>query len=201
MLDVASTIAEIDCERQRGEQLRGRLQAVLDRRARHFGLAAIMLGASTAVLTGALPLTALAGSHYATGIGGGVAEAGIGLAAMFDDAVGGLTTSRNLLAEVWQGAEQPTLVPRSVWRYLTQVDLDGSSRLARLHAAWRTPELLGEPDSETERENIALFFGTEGRFTPSDLATREAMLDSLKASVALMNRDLRALLIETAALR
>lgn len=199
MLDVASTVAEIDCEGERGDQLRGQLQAVLDRRTRQLGIASIMMGATTAALTGGLSLAGAANAGNIAGIAGGGGEAGLALSLVFGEAEGELITSRNLLAEVWARPARPVLLPRSVWRYLTQPDPDGSTRLDRLHAEWRTPELLGEPDSETERRRAALLFGPGGRFTPAELEIRDAMLDLLEASVALMNQDLRALLLEVAA--
>jgi hypothetical protein len=201
-LEVAGTIAEIDCEGERGDQLRVRLQAALDRRARVLGVATILAGAATAALTGGLSIAGAATAGNIAGIAGGATEAGLATTLLFGEARGELRTPRNLLGEVWRRPERPVLIPGSVWRYLTRRDPgepEAPSRLDRLLAEWRVPELLGAPGSETERRRAELLFGDGGAFTPGDLEIRDAMLDLLETTVALMNQDLRALLLELGA--
>ena len=198
ILDVASTLAEIDCEGERGDQLRTRLQASLDRRLYRLNIATILTGAATAAATGALAFVSTAAASNIAGIVGGNAEAGLGLALLFGEASGELRTPRNMLREIWDRPAEARLMPASVWRYLNRADAEGATPLDRLIAEWCTQELLGEPGSEAERERGALFLGPGGAYTPGDLDTREAMLELLQASVAMLNQDLRNLLAEVA---
>ncbi|RYJ04509.1 MAG: hypothetical protein EON47_00045 [Acetobacteraceae bacterium] len=198
ILDVASTLAEIDCEGERGDQLRTRLQAALDRRLYRLNIATILTGAATAAATGTLAFVSTAAASNIAGIVGGNAEAGLGLALLFGEVSGELRTPRNMLREVWDRPAESRLMPASVWRYLNRADLAGVTQLDRLIAEWCIQELLGEPGSEAERERGALFLGMGGSYTPGDLDIREAMMELLQASVAMMNQDLRNLLAEVA---
>ncbi|WP_203072171.1 hypothetical protein [Falsiroseomonas ponticola] len=197
MLDAAGTIAEIDCEGERGDQLRTRLQAVQDRRARQLGVAGLLLGAGTAALTGGLSLAGAAAAGSVAGIAGGAAEASAAGALLFGTPpTGHLSTPRNLLREVWERPVEPRLIPASVWRYLSYPDRGSASQLDLLLAEWRTPEMLGPPGSELERRNASVLFGEAGEYTPGLLEVRDKMLDLLEASIALMHQDLRTLLSE-----
>jgi hypothetical protein len=201
ILDVASTLAEIDCEGERGDKLRGRLQGAVDRRAYRINVATIMTGAATAAVTGGLSIVGPAVAANIAGIVGGTAEAGLATSLLFGEVTGDLHTSRNLLREVWDKPAQPRLLPKSIWRYLNRhdpADPQAPSHRDRLIAEWRTPEMLGAPGSDRERDRIALLLGTGGSYSPGDLDIRDAMLDLLQASVALMNQDLRSLLGEVA---
>ncbi|MCU0888318.1 MAG: hypothetical protein MUC64_09965 [Rubritepida sp.] len=201
MLDAAAVIAEIDCEGERVDELRARLQAMLDRRARQLGVAGLMMGAATAAATGGLALGGLAAAGNIAGIVGGAGEAGFAGALLFGDPpTGTLETRRNLLAEVWAAPAAPRLFPGTVWRHLQGAGASGESRLALLRAEWTTPELLGAPDSPEAEARAALQFGPGGSYTAEALERRDRMLDLLESAIALMHQDLRRLLAELRAL-
>ncbi len=63
-------------------------------------------------------------------------------------------------------------------------------------AEWLVGDRFGPPGSAEERARVALLFGPGGTYTVEDLDVRESLLELLETSVALMNRDLRALLAE-----
>jgi hypothetical protein len=194
MLDLASTLAEIDCEGERGDQLQNRLQAAQDRLARRLGVAGILVGAGTAAATGGLSLAGAATAGSIAGIVGGAAEAGVGAALLMGSADATLRTPRNLLREVWEQPATPRLLPPSVWRYLTLSDGTAPRRLDLLLSEWRGPDILGEPGSQTERERAPLLLGEGGVYDVSLLGVRGSMFDLLEASVGLMHQDLRLLL-------
>ena len=203
MLEVASAQAHIDCEEERGAQLRDHLQKVENRRARRLGLTSILIGAATAILSGGVGLArpdSLAGNVIGTV--GGAAEAGAGLSLMYGSASGELRTEGNLLREVWEGPERPVLLPASVWRFLNRpVPADPTGRTVRqeIVAEWHAGERLGRAGSAEERAHLALLLGSGGLFTVDDLLTRDAMLDILRAQVSQMSQDLERLLRELVA--
>jgi hypothetical protein len=197
MLDVSGMLAEIDCEGERGDQLRVHLQNAEDRRTRRLSLASILVGALTASLSGGLSLANAAGGDV-VGIVGGVTEASVAGSLLFGSAEGDLYTERNLLREVWEAPAQSSLFPPAVWRFLTGRRGDGADRpsIAELLAAeWRADERLGHGQPPGQ-DRTGLLFGTGGRYTIEDLELRDAMLDLLEASIALMSRELRVLLEE-----
>ena len=199
MLDVSSITAELDCEGERSDQIRDRLEKLEAGQLRRLAFSGILLGAATALLSGGLALAApnTAGGDIA-GIIGGTAQAMVGLSATTVTLSEKLEHPRNLLREVWAGPQRQTLFPRSVWRYLNSRRDDGEDLTNRdtVIAQWRAGERLGEPGSPAEAERIALIFGSGGRYTINDLRARDAILDLLEAQVALLNQDLRLLLRE-----
>ncbi|MDO9713345.1 hypothetical protein [Paracraurococcus lichenis] len=201
MLDVSSTLAVIDCEGERGDALRVRLQAAEDRRARRLGLASILIGATTAALSGGLSLGGASAGGDIAGIVGGTSEASVATALLFGETSGRLRTERNLLREVWARPPRSELFPRTVWRYLTRRPLDAPDRptpAETVAAEWRAGERFGPPGSQAERDRTALLFGPGGVYTVQELEMRDAMLDLLEASIALMSEALRVLVIELA---
>lgn len=199
MLDVSSTLAVIDCEGERGDALRVRLQATEDRRARRLGLASILVGAATAALSGGLSLGGASAGGDIAGIVGGTTEASVATALLFGEASGRLRTERNLLREVWERPPRSELFPRTVWRYLTRRPVDAPDRSApaeTVAAEWRAGERFGPAGSQAERDRTLLLFGAGGTYTVQELEMRDAMLDLLEASIALMSETLRILVIE-----
>lgn len=192
-IDSSSIAGEIICEGERGDALRLSMKSYLDNRSQKANLASILVGAGTAAVSGGLAWGSLDVAANAVGTGGGLIEAGLGAFMLFDDTDSDFRTPRNLLAEVWAKPQEPTYFPRSVWRYLTRPGPDGASHLDTMVASWRTPSLLGEPDSDEEKERIALLFGDGGKYAIDTLIIRDEMLDQLRSVVLLINRDLRML--------
>lgn len=198
MLDVSSNLAEVTCEGQRGNELRDRLQRLEEQRARRLNLAAIMAGALTAVVSGGLSLAGAAGGDVA-GIVGGTAEAGVATTLLFGSATGELWTERNLLRDVWERPDRSSLFPATVWHFLSRPpgsDPGQPSIAERLREEWQAEGRLGPAGSQEQRDRIALLFGPGGLYTVGDLELRDATIDLLRASISLMNQDLRALLEE-----
>lgn len=194
LLDVQATLATIDCEGERADQLRGQLQRNEARRARNLGLAGILVGAGTAALTGGLSLAASAAATNTVGvigIVGGSAEAAVASLLLYGGASGVLRTRSNLLAEVYRHPQQSTLFPPIIWRYLTRRDGPGMPSIAEeIVAEWRSAGLLEEPEGDEP------LFRAEAQLAIEDLERRDAMLDLTEARIALMSRDLRQLLEE-----
>jgi hypothetical protein len=191
LLDVQATLATIDCEGERGDQLRGQLQRNEARRARNLGLAGILIGASTAALTGGLSLAGSTAAGDTVGIIGGSAEAAVASFLLYGGAAGTLRMRANLLAEILRQPAQSSLYPPIVWRYLTRRDAPGEPSIAEeIVAEWRAAGLIDGADEDDP------IFRAEARLGVEELERRDAMLDLTEARIALMSRDLRQLLEE-----
>ena len=201
MLDASAVVGELDCEGERGDQLETVLSGIEARRTRRLTIAGILVGALTAGASGGLGLGASSAAGNIAGIVGGGTGGLLGLAQLGGGESGVLTTSRNLLGEVWEGPAEARLFPPSVWHYLLRdrtgpVGSQAGTVREGLIAAFRAGDRFGPPGSEEERARIALIFGAGGRYTLTDLEVREACLELVQAGVALMSRDLRLLLAD-----
>ncbi len=188
MLEAAGTMAAIDCEGERGDQLRGLLQAREDRRNRRLSIASIALGAATATVTGGLSLAGAATAADIAAIAGGTGEAAAGAGLLFTREEAELRHSRNLLAEL--DGQEGRHLPALVRRHLLRERPDGPPLATRILAQWESGPLAGEDGAATR----ALVLAEGGRYGVGELSARDAMLDLLEAQVALMNRELRLLL-------
>lgn len=200
LLDVKSAAAEANCEEKRADQLADQLQEKRDARARRLTIFGVLGGGVVGILSGGLSAadpSSMAGGLAA--IAAGVVASAFGAAALFDDPRYEFQHGRNLLREIWEGPDQPSLFPMSVWRFLNRPSRDDpaqSSLRENLLARWLTTGRLGEPDSEIARRRVALFFGSGGSYQIEDLRARAAMMDLLEAEVDLMSHDLERLMQE-----
>lgn len=195
-LDVQEAIALLDCEDERGDQLRSLLEARESRTSRRLTIASIGFGAATAVVTGGLALAAASTAASGAGIAGGLGEASSGLAQLFNDPKGRLDTGRNILREVRDQPERSAILPAVVWRYLRHQDPQSESALDQIMAQWRGTGLLDDATQRGATGRAALLFGEGGLYTADDLNARGAMLDGLQAAIGRMSRSLRLLLAE-----
>ena len=194
-LDIQIALATIDCEGERGDQLRGVLEARESRRNRRLTWASIGAGAATAIATGGLALAGAATASAAAGIAGGAAEASAAGVQFFGAPRGQLSTRRNLLREAEARPAATALFPPVVWRYLSRDEGSGSI-LSELAAQWHAAGFLEDAGTPEGRARAALIFGEGGAYTAEDLQARGAMLDTLEAAIGRMNRGLRLLLAE-----
>jgi hypothetical protein len=195
-LDVQEAMALLDCEDERGDQLRSLLEARESRASRRLTIASIGFGAFTAVATGGLSLAAAPTAASAVGIAGGLGEASSGVAQLFGESRGRFATSRNILREIRDRPAQSSMMPAVVWRYLQRQEAGGPSVLDQVVEQWRGAGLLGEGGLENPDRRTTLLFGEGGVYTTGDLNTRGAMLDGLEAAIGRMSRNLRLLLAE-----
>lgn len=199
MLDVSSSLAALDCEGERGDQLRMRLEGRETRRAQRLGLASILAGAATAAATGGLAIAGATSAGNIAGILGGSGEASLAALLLFGESQGELRTPRNPLRDIALREPASGVFPPTVWRYLTRprVGMAEQPSIAEIVVAeWHAAELLPPPGTSEAAAREALLFGAGGTYTVEALEARDAMLDLVEASVALMHRDLRELLEE-----
>jgi hypothetical protein len=202
VLDVQGVLAELDCERARGEHLRSGLVEEQVRRNQRYTVWGALAGAATAALSGGLPLVGAAVIGDVASILGGATEGFIVTRGAYDDTSGLLETERNMLTAVWRGEETVSVFPPSVWRFLTvgtRPDQPGQTIREALLAEWRTdPRVAGIADGKDDERQQPLLFGAGGRYSPEDLQLRDALFDLLRARIWLMSQDLQLLFHEVA---
>ena len=200
LLDVQGVVAELECERDRGERLEFILAQAQGRRDRRLALSGLIIGAVTSIVSGGIAIGVPQGnSANVIGIVGGGAEAGVGAAGLSGEAAASLRTERNLLREIWEGPAASRLLPPMVWRLLTEPagrGRNGRSIRDELVAQWRSDNRFDDPSSPDGQRQAALLFGDGGRYSPEDLQLREMLLDSMQARVWLISMDLEQLLRE-----
>lgn len=197
-LEVSASLAYIDCEGERTDQLRDRLQRHETKRIERLTLASIIVGAGTVVSAGVLALTGAATAGNIVSIVGGSSEAGLSVYAFRDREIGEINHPNNMLQEVWDGPGDHSYFPQVVWRYLNSpVSTDNPSTVREsLKTEWQTDELLGKPGSEVKQRRMEQLFSNGGEYSLDDLRAREGMQDLLEARVSMFNQRLARLLRE-----
>lgn len=188
-----ATVAELDCERERTLQIAALLHARKERSTTRFTIASIVVGAATAIVTGALASADTSPSSQGfVAVGGGFLTAGLALVPLFENPQVELAHERNVLADVWLGPRVSPSFPAVVWAYLTRPQFSNEQARSireNVVARWKEHDLLrGTFDR-------AALFGARGLYDAETLDLRAAMLAQVKAEVRLMNQDLSALLI------
>ncbi len=200
LIAVSSTAAHISCEIERTYQVADRLKNSDQARIKQQTLTAVIIGAGAAIASGGFSLAATAsiGEGLAAIVGGTIAGA-LGISAIYQGSAQNYQHPDNLLREVWEKPAESHLIPPTVWEFLNRPMKEGTDRRTfheELINGWRQEGRLGKEGSEEERERITLLFGEGGSYLSSDLVVRGQMLDMLRATILLMNRELELLIRE-----
>lgn len=200
MLEVSSAVAKTTCEIERSSQVVDRLRVSENAQIRRQTLLAIIVGAAAAVASGGLAIADVTGiGEGASSIIGGTVAGVLGVSALYHETGEAFRHPDNILREIWENKEDPVYLPPSVWRFLRRPVHEGEiPRTYRdeIIAGWRQEGRLGDEGSELEATRAQLFFGDGGIYTTNDLQRRTQMLDSLRATVLLLNQDLEQLVRE-----
>jgi hypothetical protein len=198
LFEVSSTVAEITCERDRADQIADRMDEVDAARVKRLTLISIVVGGVASIVSGGLGLAGAATTaSNATDVAGGVFSSVFGWTALFTHSEHDLRHRRNLLKEVWENPSESALFSPAIWRFLHSQHTDGVDTLrTELIDAWRQEGRLGEPGSGDEQKRVTLFFGAGGVYGSTELRARASMLETLEATIQLMNQELELFLRE-----
>lgn len=198
LLEIASTTAELVCERDRADQLADRIDEVDGARIKRLTIASIVLGGVAAIVTGGIGLAggATTGADAST-VGGGVLSSWLGLSALFVESEVELHHDRNILRELWDNPADPEIFSPIVWRYLRRpADSTRDSPRIEILNAWRQKGRLGQEGTADEEQRRQLFFSAGGRYAAAELRARASMLETLEAALSLMHEELEVLIRE-----
>ena len=198
LFETSSTVAELICERDRADQSADRMDAIDTSRIKRLTLASVVVGGVAAVVSGGLGLAGAASTASdAMEVAGGTFSTGFGGTALFIQSQQEFRHDRNLLMEIWKDPAESALFSPSTWRFLHRRhrERDRTPR-DELVEAWRQEGRLGEPGSSEEAKREALFFGPGGVYTAAELRARASMIETLEATVRLINEELELFIRE-----
>jgi hypothetical protein len=198
--EVSSVAGRVDCEATRANHVAAALTEIQDRKARRYEITAIVGDALIGIVGDGVTLAAKQTASGIADVIGGSSTTGFGLAA-------GLTGGKhellhpqktNLLRELWEALEHPSMFPQSVWRFLNwplEYDAEYRTRREELIAEWRNDGPIGEAGLLNRR--ATLFFGPGGTYDIDDLRARAQMLDVIKTSLSMMMQHLYLFLMKS----
>lgn len=191
-LEISAVASELDCEEEKVSQLADQLQGMEGRTQSRLNVAAIVVGAVGAVVTG-IHLSKDDNSDVdALGIGFGVAEAALGTAMLVSRKRTTLAHERNALRTIYEGADPEGIFPASIWYCLTH-PVPGDPQDQTL----RTELLQRWNDGRTEAsDELQLYLSHGGIYGTEQLHTRASMFDQLESTIKLVKQDLLQLVQE-----
>lgn len=200
LIAVSSTAAHVSCEIERTFQVADRLKNSEQARTKQQTLLAVIIGAGAAVVSGGFSaaVTESIGEGVAAIVGGTIAGA-LGISALYQESEQNFRHPDNILREVWEKSVEDRSIPPAVWEFLNRPMKEAKEpRTFReeLLNGWRQEGRMGKEGSDEERHRIDLLFADGGSYRSSDLVVRGQMLDMLRATVLLMNRELELLIRE-----
>lgn len=191
-ISVSAIASELDCEEERADQIAAYLKAKEDNTEKKLTVAAIVVGATGAVLTSAF-LNRGATPEY-IGISTAFTEAVLGVLILLNKRSVNFHHPRNHLKDIWEGPEVSAYFPPSIWYYINyqnpNEETDGSVQ-SKVVEQWKGFGQLGDEDEYADQ--ISLFFGDGGKYDAEELKQRADMLDQLGAQISLMKQDLKNL--------
>ncbi|MBN8825430.1 MAG: hypothetical protein J0I82_25605 [Spirosoma sp.] len=197
--DIATAVALVDCDSKRATLTATLLTRQENSREKRMTIGAITTGALTALTVGLLKLGDHEDAGEWVGIGGGLAEAGLGITSLLQKPPkADFQHQRNPLRDIWSHPATSTVFPPLVWYYLNKPKSGGNpSLIDALRSRW---ELLVSLNTEAKRSRRRKqevdYFGKGDFYTAEDLTVRSTMLGQLATELQLMNNDLTILLNE-----
>jgi hypothetical protein len=200
-LQVDATLAQIDNEIARANEVRGYLADRRDRAVSRANLLSVLVGGAVGATSSGLQLSSnLTKPAAGVGIGAGTLSAGLALAGIRQEK--GKTSpfdfDSNMLAEFF---DRPTLpnsqYPATIWMFLNEIGLSGPAGLTRKEQLLQTWVQVRRIDSLSSTEKIDRLTSQPSEnlhLTIDDFEDRGAMLQDVRARISYLKRDLGALL-------
>jgi hypothetical protein len=200
-LQVDATIAQIDNEISRANELRGYLSDRRDRRVSRANLLSALVGGGLGATSSGLQLSSSLNKPAAiVGISAGTLSAGLAISGIH--AQKGETSQfnfdSNMLAELF---DRPTLpdshYPPTVWTFLNEAapnSSDGLTRKQQLLRSWVQVKRIDSLTSVDKIDHLTSEPSEAFRLSIDDLEDRVAMLQDVRARISFLKRDLGELL-------
>ena len=198
--DIATAVALVDCDSKRATLTGTLLTRQENSREKRMTISAITTGALTALVVGLLKLGDQDDAGEWAGIGGGLAEASLGITSLLQKPLeADYRHMRNPLRDVWTHPNASTIFPPLVWYYLNKPkSADTPSLINGLRSRWAILVSLNAEakQARNRRHREVNYFGDGGGYTAEELTIRSTMLGQLATEIQLMNNDLTILLNE-----
>ena len=200
-LQVDATIAQIDNEIARANELHGFLSDRRDRAVSRANLLSILIGGGVGATSSGLQLSSgLDKPAAAVGIAAGALSSSLALAGI--RAQQGHTSqfdfNSNMLAEFFDRPALPdSRYPATVWTFLNQAPTTGPANLTRkqeLLQSWVTVKRIDSLSSTEKIDHLTSQPSQLLQLSIDDLEDRAAMLQDVRARISFLKRDLGNLL-------
>jgi hypothetical protein len=200
-LQVDATIAQIDNEIARSNEVRGFLADRRDRAVSRANLLSALVGGTIGATSSGLQLSSsLTKPAAGVGIGAGTLSAGLALVGIREER--GKSTpfdfDSNMLAEFF---DRPTLpnsqYPETIWIFLNEPSStrqDGLTRKQELLQTWVQVKRIDSLSSTEKIDHLTSQPSQNLKLSIDDFEDRGAMLQDVRARISYMKRDLGALL-------
>jgi hypothetical protein len=200
-LEVDATIAQIDNEIARANEVRGFLSDRRDRSVSRANLLSALLGGSVGATASGLQLSSnLNKSAAGVGIGAGALSATLALAGIREQR--GKTSpfdfDSNMLSELFDRPSLPnSRYPETIWTFLNEQSPTagaGVSRKQQLLQTWVEVQRIDSLESTQKIARLTSEPSDHLQLTIDDFEDRSAMLQDVRARISYLKRDLGALL-------
>ncbi len=200
-LQVDATLAQIDNEVSRANEVRGYLADRRDHAVSRANLLSVLIGGTVGATSSGLQLSSnLTKPAAGVGIGAGTLSAGLALAGIYEEK--GRTSEfdfeSNMLAEFF---DRPTLpnsrYPETIWIFLNQTSPTGPAGLTReqqLLQTWVQVRRIDSLSSTGKIDRLTSQPSQNLKLTIDDFEDRAAMLQDVRARISYLKRDLGGLL-------
>ena len=200
-LQVDATIAQIDNEIARANEVHGFLADKRDRRVTRANLISVIIGGGLGATSSGLQLSStLNKPAAAVGIAAGTASAGFAIAGIHAQKGGTqvFDFNSNMLAEFFDRPMLPdSHYPATVWTFLNAAPpagTDGATRREELVQTWVRLKRIDSLQSKEKIDHLSSEPSDELLLTIDDYEDRAAMLQDVRARVSFLKRDLGVLL-------
>jgi hypothetical protein len=200
-LQVDATLAQIDNEIARANEVRGYLADRRDRAVSRTNLLSVLVGGAVGATSSGLQLSSnLTKPAAGVGIGAGTLSAGLALAGIHQEKgkSSPFDFESNMLAEFF---DRPTLpnsqYPATIWVFLNEIGPNGPAGLTRKEQLLQTWVQVKRIDSLSSAEKIDRLTSQPSqslKLSIDDFEDRGAMLQDVRARISYFKRDLGALL-------
>jgi hypothetical protein len=200
-LQVDATLAQIDNEIARANEVRGYLADRRDRAVSRANLLSVLVGGAVGATSSGLQLSSnLTKPAAGVGIGAGTLSAGLALAGIREQKgkSSPFDFESNMLAEFF---DRPTLpnsqYPATIWIFLNEIGPSGPAGLTRKEQLLQTWVQVKRIDSLSSTDKIDRLTSQPSEnlhLTIDDFEDRGAMLQDVRARISYLKRDLGALL-------
>jgi hypothetical protein len=200
-LQVDATLAQIDNEIARANEVHGYLADQRDRAVSRANLLSVLIGGAVGATSSGLQLSSnLTKPAAGVGIGAGTVSAGLALAGIHQEKgkSSPFNFESNMLAEFF---DRPTLpnsqYPATIWIFLNETFPTGPAGLTRKEQLLQTWVQVKRIDSLSSKEKIDRLTSQPAEnlhLTIDDFEDRGAMLQDVRARISYLKRDLGTLL-------
>jgi hypothetical protein len=200
-LQVDATMAQIDNEIARANELRGYLADRRDRAVSRTNLLSVLVGGAVGATSSGLQLSSnLTKPAAGVGIAAGTLSAGLALAGIHQEKgkSSPFDFESNMLAEFFDRPSLPnSQYPATIWVFLNEVGSNGPAGLSRKEQLLQTWVQVKRIDSLSSTEKIDRLTSQPSqslKLSIDDFEDRGAMLQDVRARISYFKRDLGALL-------